>query len=112
MYKVTVWCEDCMGDDDELGCFEGQTFTMEERFNTEEEAEAAGEEFTKDCSQWVYKIEEADAYKFSYRGGEITAKVNAPSLESARARLGLNEGVEYTVNADSLHADFWERIRD
>ena len=54
-WRVKLWCGSCVGEDP-MGCFEGGSEVQDERYATRAEAEAAGEEKTKDCGPWVFDV--------------------------------------------------------
>lgn len=57
MFKVIITCDDCTGVDP-MGCNDGFPWELGERFDTKEQAEAAGEEETDDCGPWRYEVVE------------------------------------------------------
>lgn len=65
-WRVRVWCRDCCGEDPQ-GCFGGSDSWIEsddltsdapKEFATREEAEAAGDEYTKG-PPWDFEVEES-----------------------------------------------------
>ena len=57
-FRYRVWCPDCSGVDYQ-GCFDGFDYLSEETFATYEEADKAGDEYTKKWI-WEYEVTEAD----------------------------------------------------
>jgi hypothetical protein len=52
-YRVRIWCHDCFGEDP-MGCFGGEDELLEDVYETQEAAEAAGDEA---CDNGVYRFE-------------------------------------------------------
>ena len=59
-FRIRVWCKDCGGGQDPMGCFGGESELSDEVYETREEAAAAGE---KECREppWDFKVEEEPA---------------------------------------------------
>lgn len=85
-YHYRIWCHDCTGSDPQ-GCFDGDTSTSDETFDTPEEAADAGSEMTSDVGPWDYYVVDENG-KDAFQGLLLSIAIPTRAC-SSMAELGI-----------------------